>query len=537
MFEEIDYATSLETPNGYTLNRIIATTYSLEPQLLFLLACLFEYDEKNKALYSDLGVLKSLSSFYYHSSIKDIISEKRLVIFYQSDKFNYSLTQTEDTFSALLRECCKPIKKNQFAFHPKIILAEFVSKNDESPIIHRLLVSSRNLTSSSLFETQVILQKESPVLIPKELYTNTEELYTSINGLINYINEEQFQWKVLKNSGDELTHATVHFQMPQQKQLFKEMCLDKDAYPKIILSPYYSGTDEINNASFYRGENVHSKLFCVKHEDKTKLWIGSANCTINGLNNNYECMTCLTFNEDISEKFEKWLKDNSFKKIAGEPERTPSSLEMSQVEIVLEHCNFKCSIKKSPVSLKYNVSFEIATNDESVSFSGIKTELLTKKNVKDLAKKIVFENIPLSEVTNGLIIKGASSNSDEPSLSRIVFAEFADEDTKKILQECTKKLAGRKLNSIFPDFMLETPEPSDNDSSYKNTEKDSSSSCISFSPADKDYEKMLKLYAYGKIDLLKDILTKLDRHQEAYNEDAGKYIIEWLKCLTKEETR
>lgn len=530
MFEEIDYATSLETPNGYVLNRIIATSYSLEPQLIFLLACLFEYDEKNKALYSDLGVLKSLSSFYYHSSIKDIISEKRLVIFYQSDKFNYSLTtQTEDTFSALLRECCKPIKKNQFAFHPKIILAEFVSKNDNSPIIHRLLVSSRNLTSSTLFETQVILQKESPVSI-------ANKLYTSIDDLINYINDEQFQWNVLKNSSDELTHATVHFQRPQQKQLFKEMCLDKDDYPKIILSPYYSGTEKIKNASFYEGENVHSKLFCVKHEDKTKLWIGSANCTINGLNNNYECMTCLTFNEDISEKFEKWLKDNSFKKITGKPKEIQRSSEMSQVELVLEHCNFKCSINQSSDCRKYNVSFEIATNDESV-FVGIRTELLTKNYEKDLAKKIVFKKIPLSEVTNGLIIKGASSNSDEPSLSRIVFAEVADEDTKKILQECTKKLADRKLDSIFPDFMLETPAPPVVVSSDKNTEKDSGSSCISFAPADKDYEKMLKLYAYGKIDLLKDILTKLDWHKEVYHEDAGKYIIEWLKCLTKEETR
>ena len=97
------------------------------------------------------------------------------------------------------------------------------------------------------------------------------------------------------------------------------------------------------DACFYTGVNLHSKIFCVTADEESELWIGSANCTVNGLNHNYECMVGLKFKRDIQDEFKSWLEGNGFQ-CKKEPDEVESG-EEKLIDKVVKNGAFKCDAK------------------------------------------------------------------------------------------------------------------------------------------------------------------------------------------------
>ena len=125
------------------------------------------------------------------------------------------------------------------------------------------------------------------------------------------------------------------------------MALGRTEVKKVILSPFYSGIDQIGgqDVKYYKSDDVHSKLYCLTEGGKSTLWIGSANCTVSGLRRNYECMVGVHYDEDITEPLEAWLRE---KKIS--PIEALSVLqtkeERGSVEQLIATHTFRLAIRK-----------------------------------------------------------------------------------------------------------------------------------------------------------------------------------------------
>ena len=517
--EEKGYTDTLFCPEGYKLNRIVATTYSLEPHLIYLLACMFDYDS-NEYINADLSIAKTLASFVFEANVKTIIEQKRLLVFYQQDKFSCKLNLSQDKkFTALIRECCRPVKKEKYAFHPKIILAEYINNNNQ--IIHRLVVSSRNLTMSDLFETQVVLEKEAE----KKLEIN------NLIELIKYVNKSE--WSLLGKS--EEIEVQVVFQSPEEENQKLKTKILIDNSEIIVLSPFFSGVknrklQNLGNAKYYMGDKLHSKIFCVTTDDKSSLWVGSANCTVNGLNNNYECMVALKFNRNIQAEFENWLQGKGFTSVDA-PTEVEASNDKSIEKIVREgEFTWKA---ESDQSGNYTVTVSVECSDsDGDSFNKLKMGLLGVGCNKEFSKEVKFERIEKHQLTNALLIKDTENN------SRIIFATVSDDESMNLLSEVTSDLSKERIDNLIPDFVIggrnncdDNDDDFNEDSRYNDCRNQ-----MTFSPSDEECEKIIKLYGYNRTDLLKKIYSKLEENRELYDSNKYKAVVQMLNALIGEES-
>lgn len=511
--KEKGYTDTLSCPEGYELNRIVATTYSLEPQLIYLLACMFDSDS-SEYIYSDLSIVKTLASFAFGANVKSIIEKKRLLVFYQQDKFTCKINLSKDKkFTALLRECCIPVKKEKYAFHPKVILAEYLK---EEQILHRLIVSSRNLTTSDLFETQVVLEREAEKI-------NIDDF--DLDKLIAYINTSKWRY----TNKDDNVEAQVVFQSPENANKLASDILKKDS-SIIVLSPFFSGIKNGNlmnagDACFYTGVNLHSKIFCVTADEESILWIGSANCTVNGLNHNYECMVGLKFKRDIQDEFKSWLEGNGFQ-CKKEPDEVESG-EEKLIDKVVKNGAFKCDAEYQDG--RYLVNIIVKYEGEEINELSI--GLLGVRQNKPIDKSSVnFEGIEKHQLTNALLVKDKENN------SRIVLAEATDE-YKELLASVTDDLSKEKIEQLIPDFVFnysnDDDSDDDSDGDSGNSTNNSGRESVSFSPSDEEYEKILKLYGYNRLDLLKKIKEKLEKNRDLYNEEKYEVVNQMLEALTR----
>lgn len=509
MFKEINYIESLKPDDGFELSRVVATTYSLEPSFIYLLSTLFEMDANT--FNDDLSTVKSLASFNSKIAQSKAIKEKRLKIFYQYDKFQYNLKKIDDKFAALISQCCIPIKPSTGSFHPKIILAEY--ENNKKEIKHRLIISSRNLTSSDLLETQVILEKVATKKINNDI---TERK------LFNLIKQQGWELKGKPNT------VKAFIQSPNEDDKFYElMQLNDKNFKKIIVSPFYTQEPKIENATFYNGKKLHSKLFYITKGNEHNLWIGSANCTFSGLKNSYEAMVKVSFEKDITEDLKKWITEKKLKEFDIQKAPSANSLKTTNpVEEIVKNCTFKLSCAKEQGN--YNLTFTVV-NPQNISFDNLSVALITRnldENYIPLSNTITFSNVPQSKITACLVVKYVDEIQDE-EIKRLVMAEM-DGATETLINENIESLANEPIKSIIPKFDLSSGQ-SKKQSSGDNPSNDDSS--ISFKQEDKDYERLMKLYTAGKTDILKSIKSKLENNQKFYEKETRDILLTWLNEL------
>lgn len=144
------YLNQLKPPAGYTLDRALATTFSLDLLTLLIapLAMVFyECQDKDEAITSRVEVIEAL---------RRVVD--RLVIFCQKGRIDVPKT------ASLLYSYLEPVvvevqpAEGSAVFHPKTWLLRFTGEG--RPVFYRFLCLSRNLTFDHSWDTVLSLEGE-----------------------------------------------------------------------------------------------------------------------------------------------------------------------------------------------------------------------------------------------------------------------------------------------------------------------------------------------------------------------------------------
>lgn len=153
--DRLSYAEALTPPDGYRLERAVATTYSLDLETLIAAAIPLGLSQE-----LDGEELKCPEALL-HAVRK--VSDK-LVVF--CDAGQIRLSGKENKLFPLLDDivvqvCCRE-KHGQFpAFHPKTWTLQFVKDDDRSGHLYRFIVLSRNLTFDRSWDVAVTLEGQA----------------------------------------------------------------------------------------------------------------------------------------------------------------------------------------------------------------------------------------------------------------------------------------------------------------------------------------------------------------------------------------
>lgn len=149
--DRISYAAELTPPEGYRLERAVATTYSLDLETIVAAAIPLGLSQEldGDELACPVGLLHAIRK----------ISD-RIVIFCEAGQVKYP--EKSNKLFPLLDSMVVPValrkQKGRYrAFHPKIWALQFVNIDDESDRIYRYIVLSRNLTFDRSWDVAVSL--------------------------------------------------------------------------------------------------------------------------------------------------------------------------------------------------------------------------------------------------------------------------------------------------------------------------------------------------------------------------------------------
>ena len=256
-----------------TIEKVIATTYSFEKALLLPIAYEMNPIIDNNACVSLQNLCKN--------------SPEKLLVFYQRNKMLGGRIKEEAR--ALVEWAAdlftKPVDvEGRCCFHPKIVMIIY---KKEGKYLCRLSIASRNLTLGNAKEVIRIVEKS---------------IDSSNAKLILEIKNKKFDLKTLADYVNCNFGECVFFQMGHDNsiiQKMKEIIQNKfpnNEYDIDVISPGFD-KDKILDKEYqawYAGES-HAKIYIFSKEQKSIVFLGSANCTNQGLgcvkNANYECMT------------------------------------------------------------------------------------------------------------------------------------------------------------------------------------------------------------------------------------------------------
>ncbi len=133
----LDYGKQLCPPDGHTLDRAIATTYSADLQTLLSIPVALVYAQTLEGDLSDARVqmLEAIKEF-----------SKKVLIYHQNGQLH--VPPQANWLYAFLEEALVPIQPDDAftSFHPKVWLIRYRARDEDSPPLFRLIVLSRNLT-------------------------------------------------------------------------------------------------------------------------------------------------------------------------------------------------------------------------------------------------------------------------------------------------------------------------------------------------------------------------------------------------------
>lgn len=262
----------LEHKEGYRIEKVFMTTFSFEKALFLPIA--YRLDEEpidQDSLFS----LENLCQQY----------PEKLRVFYQKNKLLGAklnlrvaplLEKALNIFGVMVE-----VDEN-ICFHPKITLVFYRKKDidveNKEVLLCRLAISSRNLTLGESKEAIVIIEKQ----LSKEKCVCLLKKEVILEDIITFVNKN---------------FETAYFQSPADKEISIESFMEKNTgkYDCIdCISPGFE-VDKVNGISVtpWWNKNSHAKVYIFSKKDDLgcRIWVGSANCTYNGLHRNYECIT------------------------------------------------------------------------------------------------------------------------------------------------------------------------------------------------------------------------------------------------------
>lgn len=143
------YLEAIRPPTGYTLDRAIATTFSLDLLSLLMapLSLVFsEYGDQTDLLRDPIAFLEALRR-----------SRDKLVVFCQAGRI--AIPQIDTRLYSYLEPMVVEVQpQGQGVFHPKIWLLRYTPNDESEAIFYRLLCLSRNLTFDRSWDTLLSLE-------------------------------------------------------------------------------------------------------------------------------------------------------------------------------------------------------------------------------------------------------------------------------------------------------------------------------------------------------------------------------------------
>lgn len=330
----IDYGNQLVPPPGYTLERAIGTTYSLDLEALMVLPVALFYAQPLDGDPSELrydmldAITKAAEKITVYCQKTHIKVPK---------KFHHLLAYWENGIEEV------QMHHHAQSFHPKLWVIRYT--HPEMPPVYRLLVTSRNLTFARDWDvafsadgtvgeetvrqnTPIIdflksLEKRGKTVIPESFYTDLQRVrFDKDLGKFNrlrfrpigvedaagkaYVNPvTKAKWwdevLVISPFVDETTVRNLS-QISGRKRYLLSRKEELDSISPELLSQHtcyqFSKIIEISEFNENLGEteigqaiqNLHAKLFITQAEEKVHWFLGSANCTDPAQGRNVEFM-------------------------------------------------------------------------------------------------------------------------------------------------------------------------------------------------------------------------------------------------------
>lgn len=412
-------------PEGAVLEKCLFTTMSMDAATMIEMSALCLRPGQKKIRKTELPTLA-------------LEARDKLLFFYDNKHkgskfkpFTDNFTQT-DTLQLFLPLAVGVTKFNAPFFHPKIILLKYSLEN--SPYF-RLLVSSKNLTQSRVFETGVWLEsKESEAnhnlpdfLIflgnntKDEAEDNTKNKPDVDLSAFEAVKDCDFQ---LNSAEKDVSVTNIQFSGEDlkaiQQTLHTALAADKENNSMVILSPdYETPQDSIDAHQIFKPKDIptHAKLYYKPDTNSTSgtLWLGSSNCSHGGMEKNIECMvkianatgiTSVSQNPQIVNVFGVNCEQVSLSNISSNSSEDDLSLFIAKHDFELTYSYDENNHLNAKVTITPNATLCPAITLLPAGFSEISSSTTTKwQSLQSGSSSYKFEDAKATPKTGWLRLK------------------------------------------------------------------------------------------------------------------------------------
>lgn len=485
----LDYGEILSPPNNYELDFAIGTTYSLDLDALVGAAISLGLSQETDTslINNPIFLLEALRT-----------TGDKIILFCEGGQIH--LPNQPNPLYILLEEMVfqvnnsKLIQSKYASFHPKFWLLRYV--NEENNVFYRIAVLSRNLTfdrswdigfSMDGFKGEEKTDKNDPIIDFLDYlkdFSKNEEKSSKMSEVIDELSfvhfelnsKEFYDFDFIPNGIGDYSISNY----PLFNDSFDELLIMSPFLSKIVIRAFneninndkamlftrenslngftyddcgnfeiftlkdqiIDGESSISEESNERSKNeiikqdIHAKMFMVRHGNLTDLYLGSLNASYNALDGNIEFMVRLRAKSDklnlklLSEGLfdgEKGGPNNPFQlvkieKFADENE-TPETNDLSLIVKTINRSNPKACILFNENSYNIRLCFNKLKEDSLARFKDYEIEIrpLLSNKKSNFARNICFKNIDKIKLSEFFVVSVCKRIGDaESSIERVI---------------------------------------------------------------------------------------------------------------------
>lgn len=418
---------ALTPPAGTEFEHGLATTYSLDPEMLLTIPLYL-----GKLAYQEEDIHKYKIQLF--ESIRRV--SDKFKVFYEKGRMH--LPSRSNRLYGLLEPMLEACSIGKGAFHSKVMLLSFKPLDQSKPKQLRLLVMSRNLTFDSSWDVLVRLDgsvgktTNSKNKHLKQLFSS---LYDESSGIKTQNGSKPEYFDKLMNDLD-----SCHWELPNGVKRYKFHLLPLAsgkpwALPKsaklAVISPFlgegalkklHLGTDDFTflisrseeldktelpgslkgntyvladdfessdlNDERAKLKGLHAKAYFLEKDNKTHVFLGSANATnpvfSKSLHRNSEFMVELAFKQTgMIKELKESLSENQFiqeyQPREAEPENNNAEQQLEAAFRWLRYLNLQISYQKLDNRWQATLKVDLPVDLQEESFSKLNKENITIK--------------------------------------------------------------------------------------------------------------------------------------------------------------
>jgi hypothetical protein len=335
--DRLDYGELMAPPDGYRFCRAVGTTYSLDLDTLLGIPVALSFSQS-------VEVSQSRDRIYILEALRRSIGSVK--VYCQKGKI--SVPNKQYALYALLEKMITQVNVNRFSFHPKVWILRYTHEQNPKGIIYRLIVLSRNITFDRSWDVSLSVdgfvgskkvQSNEPLvdfvkyLTEQDDFEDSQQFMKELQKVnfnlaskgkksfekleflpIGVPNQDEYR-DLLKNECTKLlivspflteqTLQSIHRLNKGDKKtfLFSREGELKNIMPRVFkgISVYHLKENIVEGESLIQDEesnfqeqDIHAKVYIREKDNKTEMFLGSANCSYNAFNGNVEFLAKLT---------------------------------------------------------------------------------------------------------------------------------------------------------------------------------------------------------------------------------------------------